>query len=98
MASQEDINALKASEIWTSYIETELKKEAYDLALKAAEDKRVSETAAENFLAFQDQVNTTPHLKRAFKEIQTLLATNPEYAKTVDASFVNGVMLLKIDE
>jgi len=96
--TRDHLSALNFSEILAEYVEIELKKEAEVLRDKQINDEKASETAAEDFLAFQDSVNATPHLKQAFKEIQTLLSTNPEYAKTVDAGFVSGVMLLKIDE
>jgi hypothetical protein len=92
-----DWNAAMSSEIFQLYVQNELIKEKNNV--KTAEQKETEDlNIMQEFEDFQLKVNASPKLKTAFKQLQNIFMTNQEYTSKVNPKFVEGVLLLKIDE
>ena len=88
--------AIQASGIFSSYM-------AEEIAKQNANKKTAEEIAQENldllsnFENFQDKINSSLKLKKAFSELQQIFKTNDSYTASIDPLFVEAVLLLKLD-
>lgn len=98
MVAKEDWAAAMDSEVFRSYLSIEMKKKAREEELKKKEQQYAEKNAVSNFEEFQNKVNASKELKETFKKIKEAFLSNPESKKGVDPSFVNGVMLLNIED
>lgn len=88
---------INSSEIFRSYVKSELTKEQKNK--KTAEQKTAEELEImDNFEAFQLKINASPKLRQSFKKLQHIFSTNSKYTATVNPKFVEGVMLLNLDD
>lgn len=93
MVSSEDWAAALSSEIFRTYLKGEIQKEAEKT--KTAEDEL---QVMEEFEEFQKRVNASPKLRNVFKKLQQSFINDPESTNKVDPKFVEGVLLLNIED
>jgi len=97
MADKMDWAAAMSSEVFRNYAQNELLKEAQEEAQAAA--KIISkDSALDNFEGLQRRVNASPKLRGVFKKLQQAFTSNPEYTAKVDPNFVEGVLLLNVED
>ncbi len=95
--SKEDNSALLSSEVFRNFASSELMKEK--AAIKTAEQlSQEKEAAIDAFNEFQKKVNASAKLKKTFKKLQEQFLTNAELAEQTDPAFLEGVLLLDIEE
>ncbi len=92
--SIEDSNALLSSEIFRIFATNEIDKEKKHLV----ELDNKKEELINNFEKFQKHINSSEILKKTFKDLQQQFLTNAELVEQTDPSFVEGVLLLDIEE
>jgi hypothetical protein len=92
MFSKEDWAAVMDSEVFRAYASSELTKR--NITKKEVDKKE----ALENFASLEDRIKTTPRLKATFKKLKDVFANNPRFAEKVDPGFVEGVLLLNLDD
>ncbi|HVI41790.1 MAG TPA: hypothetical protein VM577_14150 [Anaerovoracaceae bacterium] len=90
---KEDWNAAMSSEVFREYTKNELVKEAYATQPEPVKEEQVMD----DFQAFEQKIRETPHLKAAFKQLQTKFANDLAYRNRVNPKFVEGVLLLNLD-
>ena len=88
-----DWAAIKDSEIMTSYLRGELAKEA---SCRPPVVKQ--EDVLRDFEKFEAAVKEDAKLRFTFKKLQEKFADDPEYTSKVNPKFVEGVMLLDLDQ
>jgi len=93
-----DWKAVMSSEVFREYVKNELRKDAQTVESKREMTENEEAQVYSDFIKFQEQVNKDPQLKQAFKLFQEKFANDPEYRSQVNPSFVDGVMLLDLDE
>ena len=92
-----DWSAAISSEVFRNYVSNQLAKEASEN--KTAEQELMDEAKImEEFDNLQKRINESPKLKAGFKKLQDIFLKNAEYKETVDPKFVEGILLLEIDE
>jgi hypothetical protein len=89
-----DWKAAMSSEIFREYVKNELIKEAE----AKPEESVCTDKTLKSFEKLEAHINKTPELKKAFKTLQRKFAADPEYTSKVDPSFVDGVMMLFLDD
>ena len=92
-----DWNAAISSEVFRNYATSELQKEATENKT-AEEEFEIEVELLQNFENFEKKVNTSPQLKLAFQKLQRTFISDPEYTAKVHPSFVEGVMMLKLED
>ncbi len=105
MASKEDWAAAMDSEIFREYVRNEVPKLAQEKTLhkQAAIDNMEQKVDAElkvyeDFAEFEKKVQASPELKNKLRKIKAVLLENPETMKTADPNFVDGILMLDLDE
>lgn len=93
MVSQ-DWTAAISSEVFRNFVANELKKEA--IAQEQVQEKEMG--TIEAFEQFQASVNSSPKLRSIFKKLQHEFMTNSKIAEKTDPKFVQGVLLLNIED
>ena len=88
-----DTAAIIDSEVMMSFLTRELQKEAACQPPQVDGDKVVRD-----FRNFQDAVKGDPKLRFTFKKLQEKFSADPEYTSKVDPKFVEGVMLLDLED
>lgn len=88
-----DWAAIKDSEVMMNYLREEIKKEAACHPVEIDEKQVVTE-----FQKFEEKVKKDPKLRSTFKVLQDKFADDPEYTSKVDPKFVEGVMLLDLEQ
>jgi len=92
--SDMDLQSLLGSEVFRIFATQEQTKEF--------EEKRKNEELSKKMVAefelFQMKVNSNSKLKETFKKMQDRFINDPDYRKKADQNFVQGVMLLKIED
>lgn len=92
--SDMDLQSLLGSEVFRIFAAQEQAKEL--------EEKRKNEELGKKVIAdfelLQMKVNSNAKLKETFKKMQDRFINDPEYRKAADQNFVQGVMLLKIED
>ena len=86
--------AAMSSEIFREYLKNELAKEASMPSIPKLNEDQVLNELEE----FQTKVKNDPYLKSAFLKLQQKFATDPVYRSKTNAKFVEGVMLLDLDQ
>lgn len=93
MADKMDWAAAMSSEVFRNFAQSELLKEAQEVKEVILEDD-----ALNNFEGLQKRVHASPKLRGAFKKLQQLFTSDPEYTAKVDRNFVEGVLLLNVED
>lgn len=93
MADKMDWAAAMSSEVFRTYAQNELLKET-----QITTDSVSASDAMDNFEGLQKRVSASPKLRGAFKKLQQLFTSNPEYTAKVDPNFVEGVLLLNVED
>jgi len=93
MADKMDWAAAMSSEIFRNYAQNELLKETRIIKEAVSEND-----VLDNFEGLQKRVNASPKLRGAFKQLQQLFTSNPDYTAKVDPNFVEGVLLLNVED
>ena len=94
MSNDMNTQALMSSEIFCNYLDQEVKKQAQE----RIESQKLQNTVLERFGEFQDKVNANPYLKAEFLKLQQRFINEPSYKNTINEDFVNGVMLLRLED
>jgi uracil DNA glycosylase len=89
-----DWKAALSSEIFREYAKNEMKR----IASEKEKQEKLSSKTADDFCQFEKKVNASPILRDKFKKLQNVFINNPEYTKTIDQNFVQGVLLLNIKD
>ena len=92
-----DRTAAMSSEIFREYVKNELKREALEKQQKKAEAPNINDVLGD-LDEFERRVKSDPKLRVAFKALQEKFATDTSYREKVNPIFVDGVMLLDLDE
>lgn len=92
--SDMDLQSLLGSEVFRIFAAQEQEKE---LAEKRKNEELGKKVIAD-FELLQMKVNSNSKLKETFKKMQDRFINDPEYRKAADQNFVQGVMLLKIED
>lgn len=92
-----DWKAAISSEVFRNYATAELQKEAANEKTDE-EELDIKLQAFEDLDKFQAKVNASPILKAAFKKMQDTFIKDPEYTSKVSPSFVEGVMMLQLED
>jgi len=93
MTDKMDWAAAMSSEVFRNYAMGELRKE-----MQQAQNTVNKDAALDDFEAFQRRVNASPRLQQEFKKLQQVFTTDPEYTAKVDPQFVEGVLLLNVED
>ncbi len=88
-----DWAAINDSEVMRNYLRVELAKEA---SCRPPVIKQ--EDVLRDFQKFQAAVKEDSKLRLTFKKLQEKFADDPEYTSKVDPKFVEGVMLLDLEQ
>lgn len=97
----EDWKAALSSEIFREYLKNELAKEAQETQQKSLakkEAKKNKKKTLKQFEELSERIKRDPQLKFAFKTLKEKFYTDPEYRAKTDPNFVNGVMMLFLDD
>jgi hypothetical protein len=94
MSNDMDTQALMSSEVFCNYLNQEIKRQAQE----KIESQNLQETVLKRFGEFQDKVNADPYLKAEFLRLQQRFINEPSYKDTINEDFVNGVMLLRLED
>jgi Holliday junction resolvase len=89
-----DSEALMGSEVFRSLLQVEAEKKAAEVVEKV----EISKEAINKMEAFQLKVNASPVLKGKFKALQERFINDSSYRESVNQDFVQGVLLLKIED
>jgi hypothetical protein len=89
-----DSKALFGSEVFRNLINIEAQKEAQ--IKKEAEN--LEKSTLQEFEDFQKKVNASSVLKDNFKKLQQRFINEPEYRKSINQDFVQGVLLLSFED
>jgi hypothetical protein len=94
MLDDMDTQALMSSEVFCNYLNQEMKRKAQ----LQIESENSQKNALKTFSDFQDKVNANPYLKAEFLKLQKRFINDPSYKNTINEDFVNGVMLLRLED
>lgn len=89
-----DSQALLGSEVFRNFLDIEQAREADE----AKQHADMGKNALRDFEKFQKRVNASPVLKDNFKKLQHRFINDPDYKRSVNQDFVQGVLLLKFED
>jgi len=94
MVSKEDWNAAISSEVFREYLKDQLTK-------KSQQEQKPKDDLDKVLIDFEElekKINNDPQMKRAFRALRDKFLIDAEYRQNTKASFVEGVMLLNLDD
>ena len=89
-----DSKALLSSEVFRNLLEVEKQAEINN----KIKEQELEKSALDNFQEFQKKVCANPALKNEFKKIQDRLINDSEYRRGINQDFVQGVLLLNLED
>ena len=105
MVDEQTWRACMDSEIFREYLSDELRKEA---EWKAEEPERIAqamekETVAQHaalaaFDELEAAIRKSPRMLEKFKQVKAALINNPQLIEKTDPAFVDGIMMLDLDD
>lgn len=89
-----DSKALFGSEVFRNLINVEAQQEAQAKQAAIEEEKSL----LKEFEDFEKKVNASPALRQQFKALQQRFINEPEFRKSANQDFVQGVLLLSFED
>ena len=94
MVSKEDWQAAISSEVFREYVKGELAKKSQSSESPREDLGNVVDT----FEKLEKKINKNPKMKKAFRALREKFLKDAEYREQTKSAFVDGVMLLNLDE
>lgn len=93
MVSKEDWSAVMSSEVFREYLKNEERR------LQVAEASPHIDKTEEmhQLMAIESSINKNPKMLKVFATLKHKFLTDPEYTAKVDPLFVEGVLMLDLD-